>query len=94
MQIGQDIPDTDLEKVITSREAVLIHSVGTLSARAANLETEKKKLQADWNTIKNAGANGVCPLCRQTLGSHYASIEEEFTYPAETDRTGGIAGQG
>jgi len=79
MQIGQGVPDMDLEKVITSREAVLIHTIGTLSARAASLETEKKKLQSDWNTIKNAGANGVCPLCRQTLGSHYASIEEEFT---------------
>jgi len=79
MQIGPDIPDIDLEKVITQWEAVLIHTVGTLSARAASLETEKKKLNADWNTIKNAGANGMCPLCRQTLGSHYASIEEEFT---------------
>ena len=79
MQIGPDIPDSDLEKVITQREAVLIHTVGTLSARAAGLETEKKKLNADWNTIKNAGADGVCPLCRQTLGSHYTSIEEEFT---------------
>jgi exonuclease SbcC len=79
MQIGQDIPDTDLEKVITSREAVLIHSIGTLSARAASLETDKRKLNADWNTIKKAGAEGVCPLCRQTLGTHYASIEDEFT---------------
>ena len=79
MYIGPDIPDSDLEKVITQREAVLIHTVGTLSARATGLETEKKKLNADWNTIKNAGANGVCPLCRQTLGSHFTSIEEEFT---------------
>ena len=78
MQIGPDVPDTDLEKVITSREADLIHMVGTLSARAGNLETGKKKLNADWNTIKNAGANGVCPLCLQTLGTHYASIDEEF----------------
>ncbi len=79
MLIRPDVPDTDLEKVITNREAVLIHTVGTLSARAAGLESEKKKLRADWDTIKNAGANGVCPLCRQTLGSHFTSIEEEFT---------------
>jgi len=79
MQIGPDIPDSDLEKVITQWEAVLIHTVGTLSARVANIETRKKKLNADWNTIKNAGTDGVCPLCRQTLGKHYASIDDEFT---------------
>jgi DNA repair protein SbcC/Rad50 len=83
MQIGPDIPDSDLEKVIMQREAVLFHTIGTLSARAAGLETGKKKLNADWDTIKNAGANGVCPLCRQTLGNHYASIEEEFTTTLE-----------
>ena len=79
MHLGPEIPDTALEQAVLSREADVLHAIGILSARLDRIVTERKKLTADWNTIKESGAEGVCPLCRQTLGTHYGQIEEEFT---------------
>jgi exonuclease SbcC len=77
--IGLDIPDTALEQAVASREAEILHANGTISARLALLVDERKKLVSDWTTIESAGADGVCPLCRQTLGSHYGQIKDEFS---------------
>jgi len=78
LSLAPGIPDTDIEQLITSREAELQHTLGTLSARRNQLASEQKKLQADRDTLQNAGADGVCPLCRQKLGDHYTGIEQEF----------------
>jgi len=78
MKIGPEIPDANIETAITSRETTLNQTIGTLSARAANLAVAKKKLLADWHTIREAGSSGKCPLCRQMLGDHYGKIGEEF----------------
>jgi len=77
--LAPGIPDTEIEPVIASREAEIQHTLGTLSSRQNQLAAEQKKLLADHDTIKNAGAEGVCPLCHQKLGAHYLSIEQEFT---------------
>jgi exonuclease SbcC len=79
LAIGADVPDTGLEQAVSSREAGILHTIGTLAARQDRLAAERRKLLADWKTIQEAGADGVCPLCRQTLGSHYAEIEQEFS---------------
>ena len=79
LDLGPEIPDTDLEQATLSREAEVLHTIGTLTARLNQLVSERKKLVSDWNTIKDAGSDGVCPLCRQTLGTHYGQIEEEFS---------------
>ncbi len=73
------ITDTGLEQAAQSREAQILHIVGILSARLEQLVTERKNLVSDWNTIRTAGADGICPLCRQKLGTHYGQIEEEFS---------------
>jgi len=78
LKIGPEITDAALESAITSRTAELMHAIGTLSARQDRLVAERKKLLADWDTIRNAGAEGTCPLCRQKLGTHYGEIEKEF----------------
>lgn len=80
LTIKPEIPDNDLEQTITSYEETILHTIGTLSAQQKRLITEKKKLLSDRETIKNAGADGICPLCRQTLGSHYTDIEQEFKF--------------
>jgi exonuclease SbcC len=72
-------PDTGLERAALSREAEVLHAIGTLSARLEQLITERKNLVSDWNTIRTAGAEGICPLCHQKLGTHYGLIEEEFS---------------
>ena len=51
---------------------------GTLSAKLERYKEEREKITADQNTIRDAGADGVCPLCRQKLGKHFGSIEAEF----------------
>ena len=79
LHLGPEIPDASLEQAVLSREAEVLHSIGILSARLDHLVTERKKLISDWNTIKDSGAEGVCPLCRQTLGTHYGQIEREFS---------------
>jgi exonuclease SbcC len=79
LRIGPDIPDTSLEQAVSSREADILHESGTMSARLAQLVDERKKLVSDWTAIEAAGADGVCPLCHQTLGSHYGQIRDEFS---------------
>jgi len=79
LRIGPDIPDLALEQAVASREADILHASGTISARLAQLIDERKKLVSDWTTIEAAGADGICPLCRQTLGSHYGQIRDEFS---------------
>jgi exonuclease SbcC len=75
---GPGVPDNGLEQAIRARESEVLQAIGTLAARRERLVSERNKVLADWNTIQDAGEEGVCPLCRQTLGSHYAGIEEEF----------------
>ena len=76
---GPDVPDNDLEQQVASREAEFQHLAGAFSAQIDRLTSEQKKLITDHDTIRSAGADGVCPLCKQTLGNHYRSIEEEYT---------------
>jgi exonuclease SbcC len=78
LKIGPETGDDQLEQYITSMVEEITHTIGALSARQKGLDGEKKKLLADWNTIQEAGAEGVCPLCRQKLADH-VSIEAEFT---------------
>jgi len=76
--IGPEISDSDLEPHISAVSEEITHAIGTISAQMKSLENEKKKLLADREIIRKAGPEGICPLCRQTLGSHYNSIEEEY----------------
>jgi len=79
LSLGPEIADTGLEAALSTRQSELLHAIGTCTAREEGLIAEQEKLLADWEIIKNAGTDGICPLCRQKLGSHYASIEQEFT---------------
>ena len=51
---------------------------GTLAARLEHYKEEREKILADQKTIREPGADGTCPLCRQKLGEHFGSIEAEF----------------
>jgi len=78
LSLGADVPVREIEQVITSRENEILLATGTCSSRLRHIGEERSKLLADYEVIKNAGVNGVCPLCHQRLGSHYASIGQEF----------------
>jgi len=78
LKTGPKIDDDNLEQHLASVYDEITHTIATLSAQQKSLGNEKKKIQSDWKTIQEAGADGTCPLCRQKLGRHYTSIEEEF----------------
>ena len=78
LSIEAEVPARKLEQVITAREGGILHAAGTFSSRFKHLSEERNKLLADYEVIKNAGADGVCPLCHQKLGSHFAGIGQEF----------------
>jgi DNA repair protein SbcC/Rad50 len=74
-----DIAEDRLETAVNFRLAEISKQAGTLAARLVHYDEERNKIAANRETIRNAGADGVCPLCRQKLGEHFGSIEEEFS---------------
>ena len=74
-----DIAEDRLEGAVSYRLAEINKQSGTLAARLARYQEEREKIAADQKTIRDAGADGVCPLCRQKLGEHFGSIDAEFS---------------
>jgi DNA repair protein SbcC/Rad50 len=80
---GPEIADDRLEVAVSFRLAEINKRIGTLAAQQERYEEEREKLRADQETIRNAGAAGICPLCRQHLGSHFGSLDAEFSEKRE-----------
>ena len=76
---AQEIAEDRLEVSVSYRLADINQRTGTLATQQSHYKEEREKILADQETIRNAGANGTCPLCRQKLGSHFGSIDAEFT---------------
>ncbi|MDD1680980.1 MAG: SMC family ATPase [Methanoregula sp.] len=74
-----DLAEDRLEGAVSYRLAEINKQAGTLAARLERYKEEREKIAADQETIRTAGADGVCPLCRQKLGEHFGSIEAEFS---------------
>ena len=75
---GPEIADDRLEGTISYRLAEINQRTGTLAAQQLRYKEEREKILTDRNTIRNAGADGTCPLCRQKLGEHFGSLDSEF----------------
>jgi exonuclease SbcC len=73
-----EIAENRLESAVSYRLAEINRQSGTLATRLEHYREEREKIAADVTTIRGAGADGVCPLCRQKLGDHFGSIEAEF----------------
>jgi len=73
-----EIAEDRLEGAVSFRLAEINKQTGTLAARLERYREEREKIAADQKTIQDAGAEGVCPLCRQKIGDHFGSIEAEF----------------
>jgi exonuclease SbcC len=73
-----EISEDRLETAVSFRLAEINRQAGTLAGRLAHHREEREKIAADRKTIRDAGADGTCPLCRQKLGDHFGSIEAEF----------------
>jgi exonuclease SbcC len=76
---GPEIAEDRLEVAVSFRLAEINKMVGTLAAQRDRYEEEREKLMADQEMIRSAGADGICPLCRQQLGSHFGSLDAEFS---------------
>ena len=75
----QDIAEDRLETAVSFRLAEINTRTGTLDTRQKHYREEREKILADQKTIRGAGPDGTCPLCHQKLGSHFGSLDEEFT---------------
>jgi DNA repair protein SbcC/Rad50 len=73
-----DIAEDRLESAVSYRLAEINKQSGILTTRLAHYQEEREKIAADQKTIREAGADGICPLCQQKLGNHFGSIEDEF----------------
>ncbi|MCK9581336.1 MAG: SMC family ATPase [Methanoregula sp.] len=74
-----EIAEDRLESAVSFRLAEINKLTGTLATRLERYTEEREKIAADQKTIRDAGADGTCPLCRQKLGEHFGSIEAEFS---------------
>jgi DNA repair protein SbcC/Rad50 len=75
---GPDLADDRLETAVSYRIAELMKRTGTLAAQLERYREERSKIEADRETIAKAGPDGICPLCRQKLGTHFGDLEKEF----------------
>jgi len=76
---GPELPDERLDSAVSYRLHEIMKQAGTLAARQQQYQAEREKIAKDRETIKAAGPDGVCPLCRQKLGEHFGDLETEFT---------------
>ncbi|MDD1693469.1 MAG: SMC family ATPase, partial [Methanoregula sp.] len=74
----QEIAEERLEQAVSFRLAEIHKRTGTLAAQLGRYREEREKYLADQKTIRDAGADGICPLCRQKLGQHFVNIDAEF----------------
>jgi DNA repair protein SbcC/Rad50 len=74
----QEIAGERLEQAAGFRLAEINKRSGALTAQLERYREEREKILSDRDTIHAAGADGVCPLCRQNLGEHFGSLDKEF----------------
>jgi DNA repair protein SbcC/Rad50 len=79
LEVAQEITEDRLETAVSFRLAEINKRTGTLDTQQKHYREEQEKILADQKTIRNAGPDGICPLCRQKLGSHFGSLDAEFT---------------
>ncbi|MCX6692309.1 MAG: hypothetical protein NTW33_09760, partial [Methanoregula sp.] len=78
LALGPDATTAVVETAVATCEEKIQHESGTLSAQQNQLEAEHRKILTDLETIKKAGPEGICPLCRRKLDTHATGIEKEF----------------
>lgn len=74
---GAGDPEAALNTLRKEREEES-RKVGELTSTLERTGQELRKLNTDRDTVRNAGADGKCPLCNQSLGTHFGEIEEEY----------------
>jgi exonuclease SbcC len=74
-----DIAEDRLETAVNFRLLELTKQGSTLEAQVRHCQAEREKILSDRKTIRDAGSEGICPLCRQKLGGHFGSIDAEFS---------------
>ncbi|HVP97631.1 AAA family ATPase, partial [Methanoregula sp.] len=76
---AQDIAEDRLETAVSYRLAEINKRTGTFDTQQKHYKEEREKILTDQKTIREAGPDGTCPLCRQKLGLHFGSLDAEFT---------------
>jgi len=78
LNLGPEVTVAVIEPTVAAYDEKIQHATATHSEQQKQLQSQRKKLLNDFDTIKNAGPEGTCPLCRQKLGTHFTEIGEEF----------------
>ncbi len=78
LNLGPEVTAAVIEPTIAACDEKIQHATATHSEQLKQLKAQGKKLLNDFDTIKTAGPDGTCPLCRQKLGTHFTEIGEEF----------------
>nr|WP_320160459.1 SMC family ATPase [uncultured Methanoregula sp.] len=76
---GQEIANDRLDSAVSYRLNEIMKRIGTLTAQQERYREEREKLRTDLETLRKAGSDGICPLCRQKLGEHLGSLDAEFS---------------
>jgi exonuclease SbcC len=73
-----EVTDASLDQWVQERIHALARQEGTLNGILEGCGKERETILQNWEHIREAGMEGVCPLCHQRLGEHYPLLEEEF----------------
>ncbi|MFA4860691.1 AAA family ATPase [Methanoregula sp.] len=76
---GQELADDRLDSALSYRLNEIMKRAGTLSAQQERYREEREKITTDLETLRKAGSDGICPLCRQKLGEHLGCLDAEFS---------------
>jgi exonuclease SbcC len=91
LHAGPEVADNRLDSAVSYRLHEIMKQAGTLSARLQRYKEEREKIAKDREIIKNTGPDGVCPLCRQKLGTHLGDLDKEFDTQLEEIESKAIA---
>ncbi len=74
----KEVPDDSVRLWIQEQIQSLAGRSGSLNGILEACGQERERILQDWGQIREAGQDGLCPLCRQRLGEHYPLLESEF----------------
>jgi exonuclease SbcC len=79
-ELGITDDGTLIELTIATHREDLLQATASLKAQSMANAREHDKILLNRQTILDAGAEGICPLCRQKLGDHFENVQEEYNF--------------
>jgi len=84
LSVPADVNDIG-NAVIVFQQSIEKRHTEILKRLRAN-EENRSQIEKNRDVIKNAGPNGICPLCWKQVGDHYDDILKEYNYLLEENQ--------